>query len=66
MTLLASTTPTSVVLDSFHQVGSASIMEKEDALPHTPKRSGAELIRSGASLRDAVRKTLPHVMDEKA
>ena len=40
-------------------------MEEEDALSDAPERSGAELIRAGAALGDAVRKTFAHVMDEK-
>jgi len=54
-----------VVLDSFHQVSCASVVEEEDALPNTPERSRSELIGAGTTLRDAVRKTFPHVVDEK-
>src|SRR5580704_1947719 len=39
-------------------------MEEKDALPNTPERSCSELIGSCATLRDAVRKTLTHVVDE--
>ena len=65
MTLFGLATGALVVLDSFHQVGGASVVEEEDALPNTPERSGSELIGAGATLRDAVRKTFPHVVDEK-
>src|SRR5580693_10744935 len=40
-------------------------MEEKDALPNTPERSCSELIGTCATLRDAVRKTLTHVVDEE-
>ena len=40
--------------DGFHQVGRASIVEEEDALPDAPKRSRPELVRAGGTLRNAV------------
>ena len=54
-----------MVLDSLHQVGGASVVEEEYALPKTPKRSGSELIGACGALGDAVRKAFPHVVDEK-
>ena len=54
-----------VVLDGFHQIGGASVMEKEDALPKPPERSGSKLIRAGAPLGDAVGQAFPHVVDEQ-
>src|SRR5882762_7449584 len=40
-------------------------MQEEDALPNTPEWSCAELVGAGATLRDAVRETSAHVVDEK-
>src|ERR1700732_1350140 len=40
-------------------------MEEKDPLPDTPERSCSELIGACATLRDAVRKTSPHVVDEE-
>lgn len=40
-------------------------MEEKDALPDAPERSRSELIGACATLRDAVRKTSTHVVDEK-
>jgi hypothetical protein len=54
----------SVFLDSFHQVGCASVVEEEDALSNPPERSGSEFIGAGAPLRDAIRKTFSHVVDK--
>src|ERR1700676_1023483 len=56
---------TLVGLDSLDQVARSSIMEEEDALPDTPQRSCSELIGACATLRDAVRETVAHVVDEK-
>src|ERR1700675_396051 len=39
-------------------------MEKKDALPDTPQRSCSELIGASATLRDAVRQTFTHMVDE--
>src|SRR5438270_4953720 len=55
----------SVRLDRIDQVGLSSVMEEEDALPDPPERSCAELIGACATLRDAVRQTRAHVVDEK-
>jgi hypothetical protein len=38
-------------------------MKEKDALPNTPERGGSELVGTGATLRDAVRKTSTHVVD---
>lgn len=43
-----------MISDGLHQVGGPSIVEKEDALPNPPQRSGSELVRTGATLRDAI------------
>src|SRR5207249_10594679 len=51
--------------DRLDQAGGSSVMEEEDALPDAPERSGPELIGAGAALRDAVRETPAHVVDEK-
>src|SRR6202521_4690673 len=40
-------------------------MEEKDALPDTPERSCSELIGACATLRDAVRKSSTHVVDEE-
>ena len=53
-----------VISDGFHQVGRPSIMEEKDALSDAPERSGAELVGAGATLRDAVRKTFAHVVNQ--
>ena len=54
-----------VGIDRLPQIASASVMEEKDALPYTPKRSRSERIRAGASLRDTVRKTFTHVVDQE-
>ena len=54
-----------VISDGFHQVGRPSIMEEEDALSDTPERSGSELVRAGATLRDSVGEAFAHVVNEK-
>src|SRR5256884_7768423 len=51
--------------DGFHQVGRASIVEEEDALPDAPKRSGPELVRAGGALRDAVGQAFAHVVNQQ-
>jgi hypothetical protein len=43
-----------VISDGLHEVGRSSVMEEEDALSDAPERSGSELVRAGATLRDAV------------
>ena len=60
---LAASAPVGV--DRFQQIAGPSVMEEKDALPHTPERSRSELIRACASLRDTVRKTSAHVMNQK-
>ena len=54
-----------MVFDSLHKVACPSVMKEKDALPDTPERGGAELIGAGATLRDAVRKSSTHVVDEE-
>jgi len=54
-----------VSADGFDQIGCASIMKEEDALPRAPERSGAELVGAGAALRDAVGEALAHVVDDE-
>src|SRR5258708_1449125 len=54
-----------VISDGFHQIGRASIMEEEDALPDAPKRSGSELVGAGGTLRDAVGEAFAHVVDDE-
>ena len=54
-----------VGFDSLHQIACPSVMEEKDALPDTPERSCSELIGASATLRDAVRKTSTHVVDEE-
>ena len=54
-----------VVLDSLYQIACASVVEEEDALPDAPKRGGSELIGACATLRDAVRQTPAHAVDEE-
>ena len=56
---------TSVGLDSLHQIACPPVMEEEHALPNTPQRSCSELIGARTTLRDAVRKTSTHVVDEE-
>jgi hypothetical protein len=54
-----------VIPDGFQQVGRPSIMEKEDALPDAPERSGSELVGACGTLRDAVGEAFAHVVDDK-
>ena len=54
-----------VIPDGLHQVGRPSIVQEEDALSDAPQRSGSELVRASATLRDAVGKPFAHVVDEK-
>ena len=54
-----------VGIDRLPQIAGASVMEEKHALPYTPKRSRSERIRAGASLRDTVRKTFTHVVDQE-
>src|SRR4029077_7830531 len=56
---------TLVVFDSLDQVACPSVMKERDTLPNTPERGGSELVGAGATLRDAVRKTSTHVVDEE-
>ena len=65
MTLFASLSVAPVGFDSLHQIARPSVMEEKDALPDTPERSRSELIGACATLRDAVRKTSTHVVDEE-
>ena len=51
--------------DGFHQVGRASIVEEEDALPDAPKRSRPELVRAGGALRNAVGEAFAHVVNQQ-
>jgi len=54
-----------VIADGLHEVGRPAVMQEEDALSDAPERSGAELVRAGATLRDAVGESFPHVVDDK-
>ena len=54
-----------VISDGFHKVGRPAIMEEENALSNAPKRSGPELVRASATLRDAVGETFPQVVNDK-
>ena|ERR1022692_520432 len=63
LTCLAARTP--MISDGVYQVGRPSIMEEEDALSDAPQRSGSELVRPGAPLRDAVGQAFAHVVDQK-
>src|SRR5215471_5093774 len=54
-----------VILDGFHQVSRASIMEEEDALSGAPERSGSELVGTGPTLRNAIGQAVAHVVDNK-
>jgi len=58
-------TLTLVFFDSLHQAACPSVMKEKDPLPDTPERGGSELVGAGATLRDAVRKTSTHVVDEE-
>ena len=55
----------SMAFDSLQQVACPSVMEEKDPLPETPEGSRSELIGAGATLRDAVRKTSTHVVDQE-
>src|ERR1700726_1632086 len=54
-----------VCFDGLHQIACPSVMEEKDALPDTPERCCSELIGACATLRDAVRETSTHVVDEE-
>ena len=54
-----------VISDRLHEVGRSSVMEKEDALSDAPERSGSELVRASATLRDAIGESFPHMVDDK-
>src|SRR5215467_796711 len=41
-----------VSVDRLQQIAGPSVMKEKDTLPYTPKRSGSELVRTGAALRD--------------
>jgi len=51
-------------VDRFLQVPGAAVVHQEDALPDTPQRSGAELVRPGPSEDELVGERGPHVMHE--
>jgi hypothetical protein len=44
----------SVGLDSLQEITSASIVQEKQALAQPPERSGAELVRTGSPLDDAL------------
>ena len=52
-------------LDGLQQIACPSVVKEKDSLSHTPERSGSELVGTGTSLRDAIRKPLAHVVYEK-
>ena len=54
-----------VRFDSLQQIACPAVVEKKGALPDTPEWSCAELIRARATLRDAVRKILAHMVNKK-
>src|ERR1700723_2126688 len=54
-----------VIADGLHEVGRPAVMQEEDALSDAPERSGSELVRAGATLRNAVGESFPHVVDDK-
>jgi hypothetical protein len=56
---------TSMSLDCLDQIRGSPVVQEEYALPNTPERSGPKLIWACAALRDAVRQTLSHVVDDK-
>ena len=58
-------TGTQVLFDGLHQAACPSVMKEKDALPNAPERGSSELVGAGATLRDAVRKTSTHVVDEE-
>lgn len=51
-----------MILDGLHQVGCAAVMQKEETLSQSPKRSGAELVGSGSALVDAIGERRAHVV----
>lgn len=54
-----------VSLNRLDQIRRSSVVQEEDALPNAPQRSGSKLIWTRATLRDAVRQSLSHVVDEQ-
>ena len=53
----------SVVPDSLQQVGSAPVMQEEQALAQSPERRGSELIWSRSTLGDTIGQTRTHVVN---
>ena len=48
-----------------HKIGSAAVMQEEQALAKTPQRRGAEFIPLRLALRNSVFQILSHPMDGK-
>src|SRR5271163_4449230 len=54
-----------VIEDGLHEVDRSSVMQEEDALSDAPKRSGSELVGTGATLRDVVGESFAHVVNDQ-
>ena len=52
-------------LDRREQIIGAAVMQEEHALSDPPQRRGAELVRAGRTLTDAVGQPRAHVVDEQ-
>src|SRR5258707_13963529 len=63
--LIRLTAAATVCFDSRDEVGCPTVTEKENALPDTPEWRCSEFVRLRRALRDAVPKTLAHVVEEK-
>ena len=62
--LIRLATGTFMGFDCRQQIACPSVMEEKDSLPDTPERSCSEFIGARATLRDAVRKTFAHMVDQ--
>ena len=54
-----------MIPNSFEQIRRSSVVNEEDALAHTPKRSCSELVRTSVALDDFIREFGTHVMNEQ-
>ena len=54
-----------VRLDGFYEIGRSAIVQEEDALSHTPQRSGPELIAGRVALRNVIGETAAHIVNKE-
>ena len=56
---------TGVFLNGIDEIGGTTIVEEENPLTESPERRGAELVGSGAALRNAVGEICAHVVNKQ-